>query len=181
MGTKSDPLRSLKVASPCRADWDTMYGDDRVRHCGECKLNVYNLSNMTRAEAERLIAAREGRLCVRFYRRKDGTVITKDCPVGLAAVRRRVARVATAVAGFVLGAFTGAGATLALRGDDTTAGFDGYQRTMGTIAVRPTPPPTPPVMGEVGPTTGVVVIQGNVSAPPPPASPPKAARRAHAR
>jgi hypothetical protein len=74
-----------------------MNGDDRVRHCGECKLNVFNLSEMTRAEAERFIATREGRLCVRFYRRIDGTIITRDCPKGLRALTERVSRIAGAV------------------------------------------------------------------------------------
>jgi hypothetical protein len=67
-----------------------MIGTDRVRFCGQCSLNVYNLSAMTRDQAESLIAANEGRLCVRFYRRNDGSIITQDCPVGLHAVRARV-------------------------------------------------------------------------------------------
>ena len=59
-----------------------MYGDDRRRFCSQCKLNVYNLSGMTRDEAEQLVMNSEGRLCVRFFRRKDGTVLTQDCPAG---------------------------------------------------------------------------------------------------
>jgi hypothetical protein len=74
-----------------------MTGDDRIRHCAECQLNVYNLSDMTRAEAEELIARREGRLCVRFFRRADGTIITRDCPRGLRALTNRVSRFAGAV------------------------------------------------------------------------------------
>jgi hypothetical protein len=91
------PLESIRIASPCRASWEKMAGDDRVRYCQECKLNVYNLSEMTRTEAERLIASREGRLCVRFYRRADGTMITQDCPKGLRALIDRVSRIAGAV------------------------------------------------------------------------------------
>src|SRR5215472_2919723 len=60
-------LENIHVAAPCPADWTQMSGDDRVRHCSECNLNVYNLSEMTRAEAERLILSHEGRLCARFY------------------------------------------------------------------------------------------------------------------
>ena len=44
--------------------------------------NVYNLSDMTEEEALKLVEEREGRLCVRFYQREDGTVLTSDCPVG---------------------------------------------------------------------------------------------------
>ena len=97
-------LDEIRIASPCRSDWNQMYGDDRRRYCSECKLNVYNLSGMTRDDAERLVMNSEGRLCVRFYRRKDGTILTQDCPVGWKAIKRRVSRVATACAS-VIGAF----------------------------------------------------------------------------
>ena len=67
-----------------------MIGSEQMRFCGQCSLNVYNLSGMTRGEAESLIARNEGRLCVRFYRRTDGSIITRDCPVGLRAIHERV-------------------------------------------------------------------------------------------
>lgn len=95
-------LDSVRIASPCDASWESMRGDERVRHCDQCDLNVYNLSGMTRDEATRLVAGANGRLCVRFYQRHDGTIITRDCPVGLARVRERTAvvwrRVAAAAA-----------------------------------------------------------------------------------
>jgi hypothetical protein len=84
------PLNHVEVAAPCKADWDQMIGSEQMRFCGQCSLNVYNLSGMTRDEAESLIARNEGRLCVRFYRRIDGSIITRDCPVGLRAIRDRV-------------------------------------------------------------------------------------------
>jgi hypothetical protein len=82
------PLENVRVASPCRADWSRMEGDDRVRFCRSCAKNVYNLSALSKAEAEKLIAEKEGKLCVRFYQRADGTVLTDNCPVGLKTVRR---------------------------------------------------------------------------------------------
>ena len=97
MTTNTVTLDVIQVASPCSASWDEMAGDDRARFCGQCRLNVYNLSEMTRAEATAFVQNREGRTCIRFYRRTDGTVITRDCPVGLRALRRRVARMAAAV------------------------------------------------------------------------------------
>jgi len=90
-------LQNIRVASPCPADWNTMAGDERIRRCSECNLNVYNLSAMTEHEVQRLVADSQGRLCGRFYRRADGTILTQDCPRGLRAVARRVARTATAV------------------------------------------------------------------------------------
>ena len=103
----TNPLDNIRVASPCPANWDEMFGDERKRFCSDCKLNVYNLSGMTRSEAENLILDHEGRLCVRFFRRADGTVLTTDCPVGWAAIKRRVSRVATAAASVLFGLATG--------------------------------------------------------------------------
>ncbi len=80
---KNGFLDNIAIAEPCQASWDDMSGNERVRFCGDCKLNVYNFSAMSRSEAEGMARTTEGRLCVRFYRRADGTVLTRDCPVGL--------------------------------------------------------------------------------------------------
>jgi hypothetical protein len=93
----SDRLDHLRVASPCPTSWNQMAGDDRVRFCDLCNLHVYNIARLSRKEAEALISNTEGRICARLYRRSDGTILTKDCPVGLRAIRRSIARVAGAV------------------------------------------------------------------------------------
>lgn len=100
-------LESLYVAAPCKADWNEMLGDNRVRFCGQCQKNVYNLSNMSRKEAERLVTNREGGMCVRFYKRRDGTVITTNCPVGLREIKRRVSRISVAMISALLSFVTG--------------------------------------------------------------------------
>ncbi len=79
----------LKVASPCHADWEQMTGDDAVRFCHSCEKNVYQLSNMTTDQVNELFAKAEEMPCIRFYQRKDGTVMTQDCPVGARIVRRK--------------------------------------------------------------------------------------------
>ena len=84
-----------------------MYGDERMRFCGECKLNVYNLSGMTKYDAENLFRLSEGRLCVRYYRRPDGSILTKDCPVGWARVKERVSVIAAAALSIVISLFGG--------------------------------------------------------------------------
>ena len=105
----TNPLDTIKIASPCGADWNEMRGDNRRRYCTMCKLNVYNLSDMTRDEAESFLINSEGRVCVKFYRRTDGTVLTSDCPVGWERIKRKVSRTATAffslIAGFLGGNF----------------------------------------------------------------------------
>jgi len=82
-------LESVSVASPCHADWDAMRGDERARFCPSCAKNVYNLSAMTTVEAQSLIAEKEGHLCIRFFQREDGTMLTADCPVGAAAWKEK--------------------------------------------------------------------------------------------
>ena len=107
----TSPLDHLRIAAPCPADWDQMFSfeGERVRFCSQCNLNVYNLSGMSREEAEALITKTEGRLCVRFYRRADGSILTQNCPVGLKAIKRRVAWVAQVVLGMILSFVSGLG------------------------------------------------------------------------
>lgn len=99
-------LRNVRLASPCRARWDDMAGDDRARFCSECQLHVYNLSALTTREAAALIREKEGRLCAIFYRRADGTLLTTDCPVGLRERLGRQVRRAGALMASLLAAFT---------------------------------------------------------------------------
>ncbi|MEJ7625098.1 MAG: hypothetical protein WKF34_13980 [Pyrinomonadaceae bacterium] len=129
----NNPLDDVHVASPCPANWNSMYGSERVRHCSECKMNVYNLSDMSRTDAESLIINTEGRLCVRFFRRSDGSILTKNCPVGWRAVKQRVSRVATAAFSVVAGLVGGlAGVSLLTRGE---VAFPQYEATAGAVSV----------------------------------------------
>ena len=129
----TSPLDSVRVASPCSADWDAMIGNNRQRFCGQCKMNVYNLSEMTKAEAENLISNAEGRLCARFYKRSDGTVITKDCPVGWQAAKKRMTAIWTALASVLFTALGSIGVTAYL------SKADGEIESTGKISVRTLP------------------------------------------
>jgi hypothetical protein len=145
-------LANIRVASPCTADWAKMTGDERTRHCGDCNKNVYNLSQMTRDEAEALILAKEGRLCVRYFQRKDGTILLKDCTVGVANGRKR-RLIAAGAAALLAGA---GGAALMMRGDDssraaTIASEPGDEpcQTKGALASSVETPPPAPIEDEV--------------------------------
>ena len=92
-------LPNIKIASPCHADWGQMTGNERTRFCASCQKNVFNLSAMTARQAADLIREKEGRLCVRYYLRRDGTILTRDCPVGLAAVRKQFLKIAAVFVG----------------------------------------------------------------------------------
>jgi hypothetical protein len=137
MSNFDDPLKNIRIASPCSANWDEMYGNERKRFCGDCKLNVYNLSGMSRKEAEDLIRNSEGRLCVRFYRRPDGSILTQDCPVGWAKIKQRVNAAATAFFSLLIGLFGGLFFVSAFSSREHT-------QTVGEIVVpTATPIPTP--------------------------------------
>lgn len=161
-------LDQVRVASPCNASWDEMLGDDRVRFCTSCEKNVFNLSAMSREDAERLIQERlgGGELCVRFYQRADGTVMTQDCPVGVTKKRRKMAVMAAAGAGAMALAAT----SLFTR----TMGKPVMGATMGEMTVDP----APHVMGSVAaPVDTVPPVQPesetpHVVKPPPPPAPP---------
>jgi hypothetical protein len=133
MSKFTNPLENVKIASPCSADWNEMYGNEQKRFCGDCKLNVYNLSGMSKTEAETLIMNAEGRLCVRFYRRADGSVMTNDCPVGWAGVKHRARVFATAAASLMVAIFTGV-FFVSLFTSKKTSG-PGPHVTMGAIAI----------------------------------------------
>jgi hypothetical protein len=140
-----------------------MFGDERKRFCGDCKLNVYNLSGMTRYDADLLLRVSEGRLCVRYFQRPDGTILTQDCPVGWAKLKKRVSVFATAAFSLIVSLFAGL-YFASLFGKKTEFGRrfpvpfatptpDPYP-LMGAVAIpspSPTPKPTPgrEVMGDV--------------------------------
>ena len=153
MARFNNRLDHVRVAAPCKADWDQMIGDERVRFCSQCSLNVFNLSGMTRANAESLIARTEGRLCVSFYRRSDGSIITRDCPIGLRAIRRRMSYVAKAISSAMIGLLSGLG----VYGVASSLAPLAPRRTMGVMvqdfqgsSVKPIEPPTPQItMGKV--------------------------------
>lgn len=120
-------LDNVMIAAPCEVAWENMVGDDRMRHCLSCKLNVYNIKELSAAQAEELInsdAARSGRICMRLYRRSDGTIMTKDCPQGLARIRSATTRVWRYAAAAMLAALTGLSALAQDRPKEATPGKD---------------------------------------------------------
>jgi hypothetical protein len=150
-------LPNIRVASPCTADWKAMTPVDadteRVRHCGDCNKNVYNLSQMTRDEAEALILAKEGRLCVRYFQRKDGTILLKDCTVAVANGRKR--KLIAAGAAALLAGGVGAAFALRSRSESLSASIDhepGSEEWQDRGAIANTddpPPPAPPAVDEL--------------------------------
>jgi len=141
-------LDNLRVASPCTADWTKMTGDERARHCGDCQKTVYNLSGLTRDEAEALLIEKNGDLCVRYYQRKDGTILLADCEVGVKRGRRR--RWIAAGAATLLAGGAGVVGYRALHHKEPPVEVLGGAVAMPTVTVTdvqevPTPEPPPVV------------------------------------
>lgn len=93
---------TVRIASPCSEKWESMTGDERSRFCAKCQLSVHNVKELTEAETVALLQQATGRVCGRIFQRADGTVLTKDCPVGVATLRRRFALSLVAVVAFVV-------------------------------------------------------------------------------
>lgn len=74
-----DALDGISIPVPCPLAWDAMRGDDRSRFCGQCKQNVHDVSELTRAAAVELVTGGGRVPCLRVYRRLDGRVMTADC------------------------------------------------------------------------------------------------------
>jgi ankyrin repeat protein len=87
-----------------------MSGNDQVRFCEHCQLQVTNLSTMTRHKAMRLVARSQGRLCVRYIKKPDGGVLTRG-PEQLYRIGRRASRLAAGAMTATLGLTAAAGQT----------------------------------------------------------------------
>jgi hypothetical protein len=98
-----DLINGVRIASPCPASWAQMAGTDRVRQCSLCDQAVYDLSAMTAAEVAQFLGAGDEDVCVRLYRRTDGTVMTRDCPKGAGARLVNFGALIGAAALFVIG------------------------------------------------------------------------------
>ena len=79
----------LKISAPCPMRWENLTGNDRIRYCGRCQLNVYNLAEMGVDEIETVFRTTQGRVCGRIYLRGDRTATLRDCPQGRAGKIRR--------------------------------------------------------------------------------------------
>ncbi len=176
-------LDHVRVASPCNARWEDMTGDDRARFCKHCSKHVFNLSAMTQAEAASLIREKEGKFCGRFSRRRDGTMLTADCPVGRGVRHRRFVKLLAAAFAAVILLSSALAAGGARRRDGSRnpvlVRIDGWiyeakvklgiikpTMIMGLVCI-PTPPANPtPANADPSPPP----IMGDIAVPVPPAN-----------
>ena len=162
-------LGVVKIASPCKANWDEMKGDEVKRFCARCQKNVYHLSKLTADDARTLLFQSEGKLCVRFYQRADGTVLTQDCPTG---VRRKQLRLVAAIGSAA--AMVLSGAAFVLDAGGFGGASDRLLQMIGakegcSIGVTPTSTPSTPTVFQrlTGRTPEPQVIMGGMAPPMP--------------
>ena len=166
---------TFRIASPCSQKWESMSGTEQVRHCGACNKNVFNFKEMSDAQISKLMMETQGRVCARLYQRKDGTVLTKDCPVGLAALRRRLVAGAMTAGAMLVSLFTAAPRTaMAAERGETTLKDRAAQLEK---KLRRTPV-VGPVIEKLDPEINVVAggmrpIEPPVVVKPPPPPPPR--------
>jgi hypothetical protein len=157
MSDTSSLLDRVQIAKPCPARWEDMLGDERVRRCDLCTLDVYDVSAMRREEAESFLRERTGRTCIRLWKREDGTVITSDCPVGVRAAWKRVVLAASALVGVAL--------TVASMMTPRSSAGAAPSSSIGRAIAAPPDPPR--VLGEMAaPEPGTRAVMGDVAIPP---------------
>ncbi|MGH7130715.1 MAG: hypothetical protein ACREJO_02070 [Phycisphaerales bacterium] len=183
-------LDRARVAAPCPAKWEDMTGDNKVRHCALCNLNVHNFSAMSRDEAEGIFAKHfnpdgsliesAGRVCGGFYRRADGTYLLQDCPTGLAAIKARVRNAWIRVAA-AIGLIGSAAFAIDSKDHPERAQQSDRLSVLGKVAAIPSPvalkanQPFRSAWAFLRPpaqqTRGQVMVAGSVCVPPSPPAP----------
>jgi hypothetical protein len=97
MTRRKDILNSVEIKSPCTANWNEMKGTDQIRYCFECNKYVYNLSEMTRRDAEAILLSRDDQMCARLIRDLEGQTLTVDSLPPVRLLGWKPGRVANAV------------------------------------------------------------------------------------
>lgn len=57
------------IDKPCPVKWETMQGDEKRRYCEHCQLHVHNLSAMTTAERNEVLAPSSEHKCISYLTR----------------------------------------------------------------------------------------------------------------
>jgi hypothetical protein len=142
---RSRPL----VPNPCHEDWDKLTPEERGHFCTVCQTKVWDLSSLTKEEAEEFLRETEGDLCV-SYEEKGGEVVHREAPV---VPLGRLVRRLPAAAGFSL-----ALAACTPSGQDAKPADGGNEAQTEPAQPKPEPEevnPEEPKPDEEAPTTAV--------------------------
>lgn len=89
-------LEQLSIPNPCANNWEQMVGNDQIRFCTQCNGQVFDLSKMTRKQAEALVTEKQGNLCAKITRHSDGTIQTIDNITNKVSYIQPIAKAASA-------------------------------------------------------------------------------------
>lgn len=106
--TRRTLFGTLAITRECPVSWTAAELERPINFCNQCQKNVYNLTVMTDKQVEAILRG-EGsvRPCVIMKRRKDGSLVTDNCPVRLRSVRSKVRLAATTLIFLVAGLLFG--------------------------------------------------------------------------
>jgi len=96
------------VPKPCPEDWDQLTPTEQGHHCQTCKTKVWDISSMTRGQAEAFLARHTDHLCVSYRERSNGEIVYAPEPVVPAGRLTRLLPAAAAGLSLALAACTAA-------------------------------------------------------------------------
>ncbi len=76
-------LDEIAIETPCRVPWNELQGSGGMKSCEVCEKHVFDLIELTSADAVRVLADCQSLPCVRICRGPDGKIVTADSPTRL--------------------------------------------------------------------------------------------------
>lgn len=70
-------LENFEVPQPCSMNWDEMPGNEEIRHCDKCQHQIYNLSEMPKRRALKVLNQPNETVCVTYLQDEHNQVITQ--------------------------------------------------------------------------------------------------------
>ena len=136
-------IDAISIATPCPMKWSKMNRSDieATRFCDRCHKHVHDVSRMQDSDVVSLLdrSRTDADVCVRLFRRPDGTIVTASCPPPPPAPPKRRRQFTLAM---MMGLVTAAGGLFAMMpviGPPMRAWMQSW--------IEPTPPVSPPIAG----------------------------------
>lgn len=70
-------LNNFEVPKPCSMNWDEMNGSEEIRHCDRCQHQIYNLSEMPKRRALKVLNQTNEKVCITYLQDENNKVITQ--------------------------------------------------------------------------------------------------------
>ena len=152
------PTHDLRIQTPCPKTWEQLAGSGAKRFCSECSLHVHDASQLTRVEAERLVAGATSRVCMRMQFDAAGAPLYREA-AGRSTFASRMSRWAVSAVAGLRAACHGAEPVDGAGGEDLQPGTSETTTKMGVMIATeklgdvavPAPPQPRALLGEVAP------------------------------